>query len=69
LYEQEFGNHYQLFFTCDHVGEEGERTGYQTVRTCRSGAMLPSGCDEMIIDCYRMVESAKIDEFGNVLQV
>lgn len=47
----------------------GGRVGYQTVRTCRSGAMLPAGCDEMIIDCYRMVESAKLDEEGNVLQM
>lgn len=30
--------------------------------------MLPAGCDEMIIDCYRMVESAKMDEYGNVIQ-
>ena len=44
----------------DPTWEEGDRAGYQTVRTCQAGAMIPAGCDEMTIDCYRMSESSNV---------
>ncbi|GMI11893.1 hypothetical protein TrVE_jg12523 [Triparma verrucosa] len=35
-------------------GEElGGEPGLQTIRVCGAGAMLPEGCDEMVIDLYR----------------
>mmetsp|Transcript_30087 Transcript_30087/g.36746 ORF Transcript_30087/g.36746 Transcript_30087/m.36746 type:complete len:326 (-) Transcript_30087:80-1057(-) len=42
----------------DPTWEDGDRAGYQTVRTCLAGAMLPAGCEEMVIDCYRLVDTA-----------
>lgn len=41
----------------DPTWTEGDRIGFQTVRTCQAGAMLTSGCDEMVIDCYRNANS------------
>mmetsp|Transcript_8834 Transcript_8834/g.12565 ORF Transcript_8834/g.12565 Transcript_8834/m.12565 type:complete len:278 (+) Transcript_8834:73-906(+) len=46
----------------DPTWTEGDRIGFQTVRTCQAGAMLPAGCGEMIIDCYRMSKK----DTGNV---
>ncbi|GMH69667.1 hypothetical protein TL16_g05214 [Triparma laevis f. inornata] len=35
-------------------GEElGGEPGRQTIRVCGAGAMLPEGCEEMVIDLYR----------------
>ena len=33
--------------------DEASQPGKQTIRLCSIGAILPAGCDEMIIDCYR----------------
>jgi len=40
----------------DPTSSEGARAGYQTVRLCKAGAMIPDGCDEMVIDLYRMLK-------------
>jgi len=45
--------------------EEGSRQGYQTIRTCQAGAMVPSGCEEMVVDLYRMLnEQPEVVEAG-----
>ena len=31
----------------------GGSPGIQTIRCCSTGAMLPEGCDEMVIDLFR----------------
>lgn len=31
----------------------GGSPGVQTIRCCSTGAMLPEGCDEMVIDLFR----------------
>jgi len=38
----------------DPTWTTGDRLGYQTVRACQAGAMVPAGCDEMILDCFRI---------------
>jgi len=34
--------------------------GFQTIRTCQAGAMLPAGCDEMTVDLFRMARDTGI---------
>ena len=34
--------------------------GFQTTRTCQAGAMLPAGCEEMVVDCFRMARDSDI---------
>jgi len=41
---------------------KGTRDGYQTVRLCQIGAMIPKGCDEMVVDLHRQVEVAPSEE-------
>lgn len=41
----------------DPTWTDGDRLGYQTVRTCQAGAILPAGCEEMVIDCFRIGKS------------
>lgn len=42
----------------DPTWTEGERLGYQTVRACQAGAILPAGCEEMVLDCFRIGSSS-----------
>ena len=44
----------------DPTWDDSERPGYQTVRTCQAGAMLPAGCKEMVIDCFRMASDSSV---------
>jgi len=37
-------------------GNENGRPGYQTIRTCQAGAMLPAGCTELVVDLYRLLD-------------
>lgn len=32
----------------------GMREGFQTIRACSTLVKLPPGCDEMVVDVYRM---------------
>lgn len=44
--------------------EPTARAGYQTIRTCQAGAMIPAGCEEMVIDLYRMLPANTAVEAG-----
>ena len=44
----------------------GPRDGWQTVRACSAEVALPAGCDELVVDVFRMAAARKRRKAGAV---
>ena len=48
------------------AGDLGPRDGWQTVRACSAEVALPAGCDELVVDVFRMAAAQKRRKAGAV---